>query len=159
MPGKKNFDYDPTPFQGLLRNLLEETGESYREAGLASGLSGTTISNYMRETNPARPMRDACIALSDHFGINPNEMLEAAGYEPLHFFDRRLVDPNALPPDVETIMGKLLDIEDEAVREEMVKSLLEVLRVQMRIRKETIEKALAKARKEAAVHTRATASE
>jgi hypothetical protein len=80
-------------------------------------------------------MRDACIALADHFGINPNKMLEAAGYEPLHFFDRRLVDPNAIPPDIEQLVGKIMEIENESMRSEMVETLQQVLHLQMRIKK------------------------
>ncbi len=156
MPRRGKQNYDVEQFRSFVEPLLKQEDESYRQASMAAGLDETAISRYFRGS---QPMRDACIALADHFGINPNEMLKAAGYEPLHFFDRRLVDPNDLPPDIETIMGKLLSIEDEAVREEMVKSLLEVLRVQMRIREETIEKALEQARKEAAVRTRAAQSE
>jgi transcriptional regulator with XRE-family HTH domain len=131
MPGKRKSDYDPIPFQKLLRQLLDETGESYRVASSAAGLSPTTISNYMRDM---RPMRDACIALADHFGVNPNEFLKAAGYEPLHFFDRRLIDPNALPPDIERLFGEIMLLEDETVRQEMVDTLRQVLRVQIRMR-------------------------
>lgn len=150
MPGKRDFDYDPEPFQNLLRQLLDEASESYRQAGIASGLSGTTISNYLRETSPSRPMRDACIALADHFGINPNEMLEAAGYEPLHFFDRRMIDPNAMPPDIEQLTGEIMAVEDEEVRQEMVRALRGVLRVQMQMRDKAIRKTLERAERQSA---------
>jgi len=145
MSGKKKFDYDPTAFQELLQRMLEKTGESYSAAARASGLHQTTISNYLRETSPSRPMRDACIALADHFGINPNEMLEAAGYEPLHFFDRRMIDPNAMPPDIDQLTGEIMQIEDDIVREEMVDTLRQVLRTQMQMRDEAVKKALKKA--------------
>ncbi|MBN1954740.1 MAG: helix-turn-helix transcriptional regulator [Anaerolineae bacterium] len=130
MPGKKTLDYDPIPFQELLQRLLEESGESYRTAASAAGLHPTTLSKYMGGT---RPMRDACIALADHFGINPNEMLQAAGYDPLHFFDRRLVDKDALPPEVELLVGEILAVEDETLREDMVEALRQVLHVQRQI--------------------------
>ncbi|MCP4606009.1 MAG: helix-turn-helix transcriptional regulator [Proteobacteria bacterium] len=130
MPGRQS-DYDPVPVQEFLRRLLDKSGESYRAASSAAGLHPTTVSNYMRGM---RPMRDACIALADHFDINPNEMLEAAGYEPLHFFDRRLVDPNALPPDVERLVGEIMLLEDATVRQEMVDTLRQALRVLMRIK-------------------------
>ncbi len=145
MPGKKNVDYDLKPFQELLGKLLEETGESYRQAGRASGLSGTTISNYMRGT---RPMRDACIALADHFGINPNKMLEAAGYEPLHFFDRRLMDPNAIPPDIEQLVGEIMEIENESMRREMVETLRQTLHSQMRVREIAVKQTMQRIKEE-----------
>jgi len=154
MPGKRDFDYNPEPFQNLLRQLLDETGESYRQAGLASGLSGTTISNYLRETSPSRPMRDACIALADHFGINPNEMLEAVGYEPLHFFDRRIIDPNALPPDIDQLTGEIMQIENDIVRKEVVDTLRQVLRIQMQVRDGASKKPL----KEAGLRTETVSS-
>jgi len=146
MPGKKKVDYDLKPFQELLGKLLEETGESYRQAGRASGLSGTTISNYMRGT---RPMRDACIALADHFGINPNRMLEAASYEPLHFFDRRLMDPNAIPPDIEQLVGEIMEIENESMRREMVEILRQTLQLQMRVRAIAVKQTMQRIKEEA----------
>ncbi len=130
MAGRKS-DYDPIPFQELLRRLLDKFGESYRAASSAADLHPTTVSNYMRGM---RPMRDACIALADHFDINPNELLKAAGYEPLHFFDRRLVDPNALPPDVERLVGEIMLLEDATARQEMVDALRHALRALMRIK-------------------------
>jgi hypothetical protein len=135
MAGKKKLDYDATVFQEQLQQLLDETGESYSAAAHGSGLHQTTISNYMRDTSPSRPMRDACIALADHFGINPNKMLEAAGYEPLHFFDRRLVDPNAIPPYIEQLVGEIMKVENESMRREMVETLRQTLHLQMRISK------------------------
>ncbi len=130
MPGRKS-DYDPVPVQELLRRLLDKFGESYRAASIAAGLHPPTISNYM---GGVRPMRDACIALADHFDINPNELLKAAGYEPLHFFDRRLVDPNALPPDVERLVGEIMLLEDATVRQAIVDTLRYALRALMQIK-------------------------
>ena len=143
MPRRDKQDYDVNSFRDFVEPLLEQREESYRQASMEAGLDETAISRYFRGTHP---MRDACIALADHFGINPNEMLEAAGYEPLHFFDRRLIDPNALPPDIEQLMGEIMKIENKNVRQEMVKTLHQVLQVQMQMREEAIEKALRQAR-------------
>ncbi len=130
MPGRKS-DYDPVPVQELLRRLLDKSGESYRAASIAAGLQPPSISNYM---GGVRPMRDACIALAYHFDINPNEFLKAAGYEPLHFFDRRLIDRNTLPPDVKRLVGEIMLLEDATVRQEMVDALHHTLRALMRIK-------------------------
>jgi len=114
---------------------------------MAAGLDETAISRYFGGT---QPMRDACIALADHFGVNPNEMLEAAGYEPLHFFDRRLIDPNALPPDIDQLTGEIMRIEDEEMRKEMVEALRRVLRIQMQMMETGIRRGMERAGKEAA---------
>jgi len=127
MSGKKKLEYDPVAFQELLRRMLEKTGESYSAAARASGLHQTTISNYLRETSPSRPMRDACIALADHFGINPNEMLEAAGYEPLHFFDRTLIDPDQMSSEVKELAAKIQQIEDRDVRRRLIRAMSDLL--------------------------------
>jgi len=81
-------------------------------------------------------MRDACIALADHFGVNPNKILEAAGYEPLRFFDRRIVDPAALPPDVNRLIDKVMAFEDDVVREKIVEMLLQFINLQKQMREE-----------------------
>jgi transcriptional regulator with XRE-family HTH domain len=138
MPGKRNPDYDPVRFQNLLRRLLDKSGESYREAGLASGLSEATISNYMRETNPARPMRDICIALADHFGVNPNQLLEAAGYKRLDIFDLRL--RHTLPQNIDSFVDELLAIEDEEQRNEILDYLRQMLHRDIEVREAAIEK-------------------
>jgi len=72
-------------------------------------------------------MRDACIALADHFGINPNKLLEAAGYEPLHFFDRREIDLTKVSPEGKEILEKLEQITDPKIR----KRLFEVIDVML----------------------------
>ena len=146
MPRRGKQNYDPDRFRGLVEPLLEQEGESYRQASMAAGLDETAISRYFRGS---QPMRDACIALADYFHINPNEMLEAAGYEPLHFFDRRMIDPNAMPPDIDQLTGEIMRIENDAVREEVVDTLRQVLRIQMQMREAAIKKAL----KKAGVHT------
>jgi hypothetical protein len=131
MNKRRTLGYNPDQFRGLVEPLLTERNESYREASRESGLDESAISRYFSGT---QPVRDACIALADHFGINPNEVLEAAGYEPLHFFDRRLIDPNALPPDVDAFANEIARIEDEEMRKEMIEAFRQILRIQMEAR-------------------------
>jgi transcriptional regulator with XRE-family HTH domain len=125
MPGKTT-DYDAAPFQELLKELLEEAGESQSKAARITGLHQTSISGYLRGT---RPMRDACIALADHFGINPNVMLEAAGYASLHFFDRTLVDPRGLSPEAVDLARLVDQIEDRAARRRAIQAVRDLLRL------------------------------
>ena len=137
----------PITFQakGLITSqlvFLEQRNESYRQASISAGLDETAISRYFRGT---QPVRDACIALADYFGINPNEMLEAAGYKPLHFFDRRMIDPSAFPPDIDQLAGEIMQIENKDIRREMVKTLRQVLRIQMQMREDAIQRILQQA--------------
>lgn len=135
MPRRDRQDYEVDRFRNFVKPLLEQLDESYRQASMSAGLDEAALSRYFRGT---QPMRDACIALADHFGINPNEMLKAAGYDPLHFFDRRLIDPNAIPPDVEQFLGEIMKIETATIRKEMIEALRQVLKVQMVMREEAL---------------------
>ena len=113
-------EYDPKPFQDLLRALLRQTGESYRQASLAAGLPHNAISKYLRGV---RPRRDACVALADHFRVNPNELLKAAGYEPLHLFDRSLIEPGELSPEVKELATRVQRIRDPVVRRRLIEAM------------------------------------
>jgi hypothetical protein len=155
MGRKRVASYDVKKFRELVEPLLKETNESYRQASMAAGLDETAISRYFGGT---QPVRDACIALADHFGINPNKMLEAAGYEPLHFFDRRLIDPNALPPDVDAFANEIARIEDEEMRKEMIEAFRQILRIQMEAREAGIKEGVEQGDKQG-LSPRATAAE
>jgi len=125
MPGIRKSNYNPEPFQKLLRQLLDQTGESYRDAGAAAGLSRTAVVHYM--TKGSRPMRDVCIALADHFGINPNKMLVAAGYAPLEIFDRRDLELGKVSPEGKQLLEKFEQITDSKTRILVYKTLDTVL--------------------------------
>ena len=155
MGRKRVASYDVKKFRGLVEPLLKETNESYRQASMAAGLDETAISRYFGGT---QPVRDACIALADHFGINPNEMLEAAGYKPLHFFDRRLIDPSALPPDVDAFANEIARIEDEEMRKEMIEAFRQILRIQIEAREAGIKEGVEQGDKQG-LSPRATAAE
>lgn len=116
--------YDPEPFRQLLLELLKKAGESYRRASQAAGLPPNAISKYMKGI---RPSRHACVALADHFGVNPNEFLQAAGYEPLHFFDRSLVQPGELSPEVQALAARLQQIKDPVTRRRVIEAMATLL--------------------------------
>ncbi len=122
MPRQK---YDPRPVQELLRKLLERAGESYRQASLAAGLPDNAISKYMRGV---RPRRDACIALADHFGVDPNELLQAAGYEPLRFFDPAKGAPEWQSPEAAEIAKMIDAIQDPVARKRVARAVKVLLR-------------------------------
>lgn len=122
--------YDPEPLRQLLLELLRRTGESYRRASLAAGLPSNAISKYMKGI---RPSRHACVALADHFGVNPNEFLQAAGYEPLHFFDRSLVQPGELSPEVQELAAQLQEIKDPVTRRRVIEAMATLLKPYLQV--------------------------
>ena len=112
-------------FANVLGELLEESGESYREVAAKVGIAHSSFSKWV--SGEVRPNRDTCIALADHFGINPNKVLKAAGYEPLRFFDRRKIDLSRVSPEGKEILEKMEQITDPKVR----KRLFEVIDVML----------------------------
>ncbi|MBN1815659.1 MAG: hypothetical protein JXA14_27745, partial [Anaerolineae bacterium] len=74
-----------------------------------------------------RPTRESCIALADHFGVNPNEILTRAGYDPLQIFDRSLVDPRALAPEVEDLARFLNQISPIGRRREVCRAVRDLV--------------------------------
>jgi len=126
--GSRRTGYDPSVFIPYLRRLLAERNESYREASLGAGLDRSAVWRFVEQET--RPHRDACILLAQHFGVNPNEVLQAAGYEPIPLFNLSLADPAEYPPEVKAVAGALARIEDPERRRaacEAVRALLELL--------------------------------
>jgi hypothetical protein len=70
-----------------------------------------------------RPAEYRSLAVADHFGVNPNEILTRAGYDPLHFFDRSLVDPAALAPEVAELAMYLNHLSPLARRREVCQAV------------------------------------
>lgn len=124
-PTRGGKGYDRAAFAAYLSELLEARNESMREASLAAGLNHSAVNRFI--TDRQRPTRESCIALADHFGLNPNEMLERAGYEPMHFFDRSLVDPEAMPPDVLELSRYLRRIRPYGRRRQLCRVIRELL--------------------------------
>ena len=114
--------YQAEKFQSLLKQLLKRSGESYRQASKAARLDSSAISRYMRGTQPAR---DACVALADHFGVSPNDMLVAASYERMSFFDP--ADLEGLSPEVRDFAQTIQEIEDLETRQQVIWALKDLL--------------------------------
>ena len=91
-------DYDPVRLAQVLDELRQGRNESYRETSLNAGLDHGALRRYICDGR--RPQRQALIALADHFGVNPNELLPLAGYPPMKLFERVAVDPESLPSDI-----------------------------------------------------------
>ena len=124
-PTRGGKEYDRSAFADYLRGLLEKHNESMREASLASGLTHGSLGRFINKHD--RPTRESCIALADHFRLNPNEVLMRAGYDPMHFFDQTLIDPEALPPDVSVLARYLSQIRPPSRRRQLCCAIRELL--------------------------------
>ena len=124
-PTKGGKEYDRQAFAEYLEHLRQAHNESYREESLRAGLDHGSLARYIKKKQ--RPTRESCIALADHFGINPNELLTRAGYDPLHFFDRSLADPTAYPPEVEEVASHLTRIKPSSRRWKVCQAVCELL--------------------------------
>jgi len=124
-PTKGGKEYDREAFAEYLEGLRQEANESYRGVSVAAGLDHGALRRYIKKHQ--RPTRESCIALADHFGVNPNELLTRAGYEPMHFFDRSLVDPAAYPPEVEDVASYLARMKPASWRRAVCRAVRELL--------------------------------
>ena len=124
-PSSKRTGYDPDKFVPFLRRLMEERNESYRETSLNAGLDRSAMWRFLNRKN--RPHRDACILLAQHFEVNPNEMLQMAGYDPLPLFDLSLTDASEYPPEVKAVAQALTEITDLALRRRACELVREVI--------------------------------
>ncbi len=115
MPGET---YDPAPLVALLERLRAERNESYREASLNAGLDVETMRRYC--VRRQRPQMQALILLADHYGVNPNELLQAAGYRPLKLFERVEVDPESVSSDVKELIDDLSRLADAVLRRRVI---------------------------------------
>ena len=70
-----------------------------------------------------RPHRESCIALAHHFGLNPNELLVAAGHEPLPWFDPSLTNPGDYPFEVKQVAEALIRIASPRLRREVCEAV------------------------------------
>ena len=98
------------------------------EAAIRVGLDRSSAWRFLHQA--ARPHRDACILLAQHFEANPKEMLETAGYEPIALFEMSLADPAECPPEVKVLAQTLTDIPDAEKRRQpctLLRSLVDLV--------------------------------
>ena len=113
--------YDPQPFITRLNELLKKNKESYREAALSSGLDHQAVRRILAGQQPSMTN---CILLADHFGVNPNEFLELAGWPTLRVFDVKAIDNQKLPPEVTEVALSLAKIDHPGIRKEISTAIL-----------------------------------
>ncbi len=126
-PRKRKYlvEYDPKPFNTRINELLEQHNESYRQASLRSGLDHQAVRRYVVDLR--RPDRQSCLALADHFGLNPNELLELAGYKPLKFFQIETASAEALPTEAVDVAMAIAKIPDPGTRKTVAQAIMTLL--------------------------------
>jgi transcriptional regulator with XRE-family HTH domain len=72
--------FDPDKLRHYLDELLAARGLNMRQAALKAGLYQGAISQMRRGK---RPHRDSLLLLAQAMEVPPNELLAAAGFEPL----------------------------------------------------------------------------
>ena len=120
----KRGQYDPDRFRAFLADLIRQTDETYEAASLAAGLDGGAVARFMQGTQPNHV---ACVQLAEHFGVNPNEMLQAAGYGPISFFTEGPVDESCMNLEIEEIMERIGRIKDPLRRRWVIRHILAIL--------------------------------
>ncbi len=114
-------DFDPEPLVSRIKDLLKKHNESYREASLRSGLDHQAIRRILAGQ---KPQMHVCILLADHFGVNPNEILQLAGWPTLKAFDVMAIDVGNLPPEAAEIALAVAKISEPKVRREVTDAIL-----------------------------------
>lgn len=113
--------YDPDRLTAVLEGLLAEHNESCREASLNAGLDHGALGRYIRDEK--RPSRGSVLALADHFGVNPNDLLELAGYKRMQIFERRSADLEGLSIEVRNLLEDLESISDPVLRKRLAEAV------------------------------------
>jgi len=106
--------FEPERLTEYLSTLLKERGLSMRKASLEAGLNHGAVGGFVRGR---RPHRDSCLILAEYFQVDPNEMLAAAGYDPMPVVDRSLIDPQEFAPEVKEFAAELMQFGPERRRE------------------------------------------
>lgn len=120
----KNKPFDLGPFIARLNELMEKHNESYREAGMNAGLDHQAIRRIL---SGQRPAMVNCILLADHYGVNPNEFLELAGWPTLKVFDVRGLEVDRLPPEAVDVALALSRVPDPGVRKQLANAVVTLL--------------------------------
>ncbi len=117
--------YDPEPLKDRLTELLEQNKESYREAALKSGLDHQAVRRILAGN---RPQMHVCVLLADHFGRNPNELLELAGWPRLNVFEIQTASAENLPPEAVDVAKEIARIPDHSTRKTVADAILTLVR-------------------------------
>jgi transcriptional regulator with XRE-family HTH domain len=116
--------YNPEKLVARLKELMQKHNQSYRETALACRLDHQGVRRIL---NGHRPNITACILLANHFGINPNEFLELAGFPKLDAFDIKTASAENLPPEAVDVAIRLSQIREPGTRKQVAEAILVLL--------------------------------
>ena len=121
MPKGYKKDYDHMRMVNALKDLMANQNESMREASMRSGLDHGAIRRYVYYKQ--RPTIGSTLLMADHFGVNPNDLLELAGYTPMKMFEREALEPDKVTPEVLALVRDLGRIGDIVLRRRLVEAM------------------------------------
>ncbi len=117
--------FNSTAFNQRLDELLRQHKDSFREASLKSGLDHQAI---RRIRAGYRPQMHVCILLADHFEINPNELLQLAGWPTLKAFDIHTESAENLPPEAVSVAKEIARIPNPGTRKTVADAILTLVK-------------------------------
>ncbi len=88
---------------------------------MRSGLDHQALRRYVVVSQ--RPSRPSLLAMADHFGVNPNDLLVLAGFPPMKIFERAVVDPQSIPSEIRPLLKDLQRIADPVLRRRLVEAM------------------------------------
>lgn len=101
--------YDPTLLIQIVNEKLTATGETQRGASEQAGLDHAAIDRILAGQ---RPNVVTCLLLADHWGLNPNDLLESAGWPRIGLFNHY----SDLSDEARQVALRLQAVEDEDQR-------------------------------------------
>lgn len=110
---------DITPFTVRLKELLTAKNETMRKAALGAGLDHQAM---RRVVGGGRPNMTSCILLANYFDVNPNELLQLAGWPTLKAFDVQGVSAEGLPPEAVDVAVGLAHISKPGKRRKLARA-------------------------------------
>jgi hypothetical protein len=75
-----------------------------------------------------RPSLVTCIRQSDHFGINPKEFLQLAGWTTLCAFELHITSAEKLPPEAIEVAMEIAHIPNPGARKAFAEAILTLIR-------------------------------
>ena len=117
-------EFDPEALKKRILELLKERNESLREAALKSGLDHQALRRFLAGQ---RPNITACIMLADHFGVNPNEFLQLAGWPLLKAFNVETTSAENLPVEAVEVAKDIARIKDPKTRKMVAEAIQALL--------------------------------
>jgi len=98
-----------------------------RQVGIESGLDHQVI-RRLKEVRAKRPNMTYCILLADYFGINPNELLQLAGWPSLKLLDIKRASIDNLPPEAVDVALDIARIPDPRTRKQVAEAVRVLLK-------------------------------